>query len=197
VLFFNNETIIAGRSRSTEATVGSRVTVSDLVRLFDHSILNSTVVVKPFCAKPDPLLDSIYYELCKDENIKPEYLWKDVDPELVSNIPAVPINSHPDTPGLPDRVDWLSPFWDTCLQIISESAQQTFLRANTDRIKLATSGKARKDSCKSYHEQTIFYVPGPDTSKAPIRSAINSLLGTEVAGPLGTTPAQRAKCTVS
>lgn len=71
---------------------------------------------------------------------------------------------------------------------MTETAQHTFLRANADRIRLATTGQKWKDNHQNLHEQTIFYVPEPNTSNAPIHSAISNLLGTEVAGPLGTTP---------
>ena len=36
-------------------------------------------------------------------DMKPEYIWKGIDREVVSNIPAVPINTM--YPSLPDRVD--------------------------------------------------------------------------------------------
>lgn len=70
---------------------------------------------------------------------------------------------------------------------MKETAQNSFVTANTDRIKLSTTGKEREDSRKPLDEQAIFYVPGQDTSNAPIRSVVSDLLGTEVAGPLGTT----------
>ena len=56
-----------------------------------------------------------YQEHLKAEFIKLEYRWRDIDPKVVANIPVVPINFNPHRSGLPDRIDWLSPFWDTCL----------------------------------------------------------------------------------
>ena len=182
------------------------LSVSDLTRSLGHSIWNNAVVVQPFCHTRLTFLE--YQEHLKSEFIKPKYQWRDIGRKVVANIPVVPVNFNPCCPELPDHIDWLSPFWDTCLQRMTESAQHTFLRANADRIKLATSGQKWEDmySDESLQEQVIFYMPGPDTSKSPIRSAVSSLLGTEVAGPLGTplvqlhpdpVEAKKDKCTLS
>jgi hypothetical protein len=168
------------------------LSVSDLTKLLGHSIWNNAVIVQPFevtSLYTDRHLTLLeYQEHLKSDFIKFEYRWSDVDPKIVANIPVVPVNLDPCSSELPDRSDWLSPFWDTCLQRMTESAQHTFLKANTDRIKLAISDQERWDSDKPLHEQAIFYVPGPNTSKAPVHSAVSSLLGTEVAGPLLGTP---------
>ena len=171
-------------TRSDPIKIG--LSVSDLTRLLGHSIWNNAVVVQPFEVTPSLTLLE-YQEYLNSGFIKPEYQLIDVDPKVVANIPVVPINLDPCSPELPDRIDWLSPFWDTCLQRMTESAQHSFLKANANRIKLATGGQTREDTHKPLHDQAIFYMRGPNTSKAPIRSAVSSLLGTEVAGPLGTT----------
>ena len=164
------------------------LSVSDLTRFLGHSIWNNAVVVQPFLDFYLTLLE--YQEYLKSEFIKHEYEWRDIDREVVANVPVIPVNSNPRSPELPDRIDWLSPFWDTCLQRMTESAQYTFLKANADRIKLATGGETRKDNYEPLHKQAIIYVPGPNTSKAPVHSAVSNLLGTEIAGPFGTTPVQ-------
>lgn len=96
------------------------LSVSDLTRLVDHSIWNNAVVVQPFelvCFHGHILS---YQEHLKSEFIKFEFRLSNVDPEVVANIPVVPVNFDPRTPGLPDCVNWLSPFWDTCLQRMTE-----------------------------------------------------------------------------
>ena len=181
VLFFNPPLRLwcfTCSAPNRQITVG--FTVADLTTFLGHSIWNNAVIVQPFemCSHLSQDKQSMLYQAhLKEENIKPKYRWRDIDPEVVSNIPAVPVG----IPELPDRIDWLSPFWDTCLLRMKETAQHAFLNANADRIKLAATGQKREGS------YPIYYVPGPNTSKAPIRSAISSLLGTEVAGPLGTT----------
>ena len=187
VLVFNNP---HGRDKpSFDPTLLYLITiglsVSDLTRSLGHSIWNNAVVVQPF--KPTTSFLTFQGYL-KSKSIKPEFEWSDIDPEVIANIPVVPIIFDPRTPALPDHTDWLSPFWDTCLQRMTESAQHTFLQANADRIELATGGRKRKDSRKPLHEQAIIYVPGSNTSKAPVHSAVSNLLGTKVAGPFGTTP---------
>ena len=72
-----------------------------------------------------------------------------------------------------------------------KAKQNAFLRANADHIKLSTTGKQREDNQMCFNKQAILYVPRPDTSNARIRSAVSNLLGTEVAGPLGTTNVQK------
>ena len=175
------------------------LSISDLTSLLGHAIWNNVVIVQPFELACSHLHMTMltYQEHLESEFIKPKYQWRDIDPEVVANIPVVPVNLDPCSPELPDRIDWLSPFWDTCLQRMTESAQHTFLQANADRIKLATSGRKRKDNKEPLHEQAIFYVAGRNTSKAPVHSAVSSLLGTKVAGPLDTPPGLRAKCTIS
>ena len=161
------------------------LSVSDLTKSLGHSIWSNAVIVQPFelfCLHHRVI--EWYQQHLKSKFIKLEYKWSDIDPKVVSNIPVVPVNLRHGYAELPDRIDWLSPFWDTCLQRMTESAQHTFLRANTDRIKLATSGQKREDSHKPLHEQSIFYVQGTNTSK---HSAVSSFLGTRIAGPLGTT----------
>ena len=101
---------------------------------------------------------------CRYEACQAEYIRRGIDREVVSNIPAVPINTM--YPSLPDRVDWLSSLWDTCPQRMTESAQHTFLRANAYRIKLATSGQKHEDNHKPLREQALFYMCGSKTSKA-------------------------------
>ena len=160
VLFFYYHSTIDFSSDNSTQTIG--FTISDLMQLFDHSILSN--VVLNFYAEPSPL----FYKLCKDEYVKFDYLWKDIDPELVSkfNIPMQLYQSTLTHIALVYQIaciDWPSPFWDTCFQRMTESAQHAL--ANADRIKLATSGETRKDDDEPLHEQVIFYVPGPNTSK--------------------------------
>ena len=118
--------------------------------MLGHTIWNNVVIVQPFDSLECPHLQltlSIYQKHLKSEFIKPEYQWRDIDRKVVANIPVVPVNLNPHSPELPDRIDWLSPFWDTCLQRMTESAQYTFLKANADRIKLVTdSDETREDS---------------------------------------------------
>ena len=206
VLVFSNPQLLSC-GECSEQCLNSPITiglsVSDLTRLLGHSIWNNAVIVQPFellCPLQHDhmnLMSSIYHGHLDSKFIKLEYRWSDVDPEVIANIPVVPIGSNLCISELPDRIDWLSPFWDKCLQRMTESAQHTFLTANANRIKLLTSGQTRDYIHKPPHDQTIFYVPGRDTSKAPIRSAVSSLLGTKVAGPLKSLPSQRAKCTLS
>ena len=82
--------------------------------------------------------------------LKNEYKWPNIDTEVISNIPIVPV-MFPYCLKPPDGSDWLSQLWDTCLQRMTESAQHTFLRANAYRIKLTAPGQKREDSHKSLH----------------------------------------------
>ena len=164
------------------------LTVSDVTKLFGELVWSNAVIVQPFAGLDLKSQDqtSEYEQFITTRlTTQRELDLNNIDPKITSNIPIVPINV--DGPMLPDRVDWLSPLWDICLLRMNETAQNSFLKANTHRIKLSTTGKERKDSHMPHKEQAILYVPGRDTSNAPIRSAVSDLLGTEVAGPLGTT----------
>ena len=180
------------RSNPITSPITVGFTVSDLTRLLGDSIWNNAIVVQPFeleCRQRIHECHLSSYELqerLKGEFTKPEYEWRDIHPEVVSNIPTVPFMYYVYRSKLPDDSDWLSPLWDTCLQRMTESAQLTFLRANANRIKLASTSQKRENSDKPLHEQAIFYVPGPNTTKVPIYSAVSNLLGTKIAGPLGT-----------
>ena len=167
-------------------------TVSDLTRSLGDSIWNNAIIVQPF--QPECQFghecDLFSYQSRLREDLKgkfAEYKWRDIHPEVISNIHTVPIMYHVyhKYPKLPDGSDWLSSLWDTCLQRMTESAQHTFLRANADRIKLASTSQKREDSDKPLYEQAIIYTPRPVSSKVPIHSAVSNLLGTEIAGPLG------------
>ena len=164
------------------------LSISDITTLFGSSVWSNAVVVQPFVFQRQDLL--WYRAFVKMQFVKLcELQSNNIDPEVISNIPILPINI--DLPKLPDHIDWLSPLWDTCLIRMKKVKQNAFLRANADRITLSTAGKQREDGRKHVNEQAILYVPGSDTSNDPIRSAVSNLLGTEVAGPLGTTKVQK------
>ena len=178
VLIFENP-VDLGQNPSVTCTCNVAVflTTSNVTKLFGHSVWDNAVIVRPF--------DRVYGKESSTSKYKSFLKAKPIDEypqEVVSNIPIVPINRGGSV--LPDRIDWLSPLWDTCLLKMKETAQNDFLKANSSRIR---TDLERQDSEMPLKEQAILYVHGKDKSNAPIRSAVSDLLGTEVAGPLGTT----------
>ena len=173
-----------GSSVTPKTDDGTGLTISDLTELFGESVWSNSVIVRPFTGLyPESQHQSRLYEVFLMTRHGTLQELKS-DPEIVLKIPIVPINVS--GPVLPDRVDWLSPLWDTCLLRMKETAQKSFLKANANRIKLSTTGKERKESDMPLDEQPIFYVSGKNTSSVPVRSAVSHLLGTEITGPLGT-----------
>lgn len=95
VLVFNHPIEEPMLPRSNESnpvtTYNVFITVSDLMKLLGHSIWKNAVVVQPFDGNYicEPLGD--YKLFLKEDSIKPKYEWSDIDPELTSSIPTVPI----------------------------------------------------------------------------------------------------------
>ena len=62
-----------------------------------------------------------------------------VSREIASNIPVIPVG-YQDNFCLPDRENWLSDFWLTCLKRINNRAKPALIKINAARLKAAIDG---------------------------------------------------------
>lgn len=107
-----------------------------------------------------------------------------VSKEIVNQIPVVPVGYQTE-PALPDRDDWLSSFWVTCLSRMKERAKPALLKLNVKRLQ---AGLERQPSVGG--DSKVIPIMSDDelVEEAVLRGgagfAIGALLGLTM-GPVG------------